>query len=232
VVRILDGGEWIAYIHSNPEREEKMRWLLVLLLSAGISHAKGETAGDFDYYVLSLSWSPSWCATTGNQRDAAQCEAGRATGWVLHGLWPQNERGWPSYCRTDAPPPTRAQTTAMADITGSGGLAWHSWKKHGVCSGLTAQAFFSKSRAAFDSVTRPQVLRKVTKEIKLSATLIEDAWLQANPAMLPDQITITCTSGRIAEARICLTKSLAPRKCGIDVIKDCQMQDALFSPVK
>jgi ribonuclease T2 len=45
-------------------------------------------------------------------------------------------------------------------------------------------------------------------------------------------VTITCKSGHIQEARLCLTKELEPRKCGADVIRDCSMNNALFEPIR
>ena len=94
-----------------------MRWLAVLLLGALPALAEGDhRAGEFDYYVLSLSWSPTWCALEGDGRDAPECREEAALGWVLHGLWPQYEEGWPSYCRTSHRDPSRSETAAMADI--------------------------------------------------------------------------------------------------------------------
>src|SRR6476661_2195277 len=90
---------------------------------------RAQVAGDFDYYVLSLSWSPNWCATEGEAGDA-QCEPGAGYGWILHGLWPQYEEGWPDDCDTAARDPSRRDTAMMSDIMGSGGLAWHAWQKH------------------------------------------------------------------------------------------------------
>ena len=119
--------------------------------------ADGEEAGDFDYYVLSLSWSPTWCALEGIARNSPQCDADRDLGWVLHGLWPQYERGWPAYCRTGARDPSRSDTAAMADIMGTSGSAWHQWKKHGRCSGLSSDAFYALSRDAYERVTQPEV---------------------------------------------------------------------------
>jgi ribonuclease T2 len=112
--------------------------------------AKGEIAGEFDYYVLALSWSPNWCALEGDTRDSAQCDARHDHGWIMHGLWPQLHRGFPSYCRTAERPPTRGMTAAMADIMGTPGLAWHQWKKHGSCTGLSATGYFDLSRQAYD----------------------------------------------------------------------------------
>ena len=208
-----------------------MRILMVALLWATPIFAEGERAGEFDYYVLALSWSPNWCIREGNARGSEQCEPNRDLGWVLHGLWPQFEQGWPSYCRTNQRDPSRAQTAAMADIMGTSGLAWHQWKKHGRCAGLSSEAYFDLSRTAYNSVTRPQVLRNLTKEVTLPASLIEEAFLAENPALVPDMITVTCKGNSIQEARICLTKDLEPRICGRDVRRDCSSGNASFAPI-
>ena len=113
--------------------------LAVLALLGGPVWAEGERAGEFDYYVMSLSWSPNWCAQTGDGRGDPQCDAGRGLSFTLHGLWPQNEMGYPSYCRTGARDPSRSDTAAMTDIMGGAGLAFYEWKKHGRCSGLEAR---------------------------------------------------------------------------------------------
>lgn len=209
-----------------------MRLILALLLLTGPAFAEGERAGDFDYYVLSLSWSPNWCALEGDARGSPQCDAARDFGWVLHGLWPQNERGWPSYCRTSQRDPSHRQTNAMADIMGDSGAAWYQWKKHGRCSGLSASDYFDTARRAYNAVNRPEVFRKLSDPVKLPASVVEQAFQQANPTLTAEMITITCKSNRIQEARICLTKDLDPRKCGRDVARDCTQSNALFDPVR
>ncbi len=206
-----------------------MRWFLALLLTTTLARAEGEPAGEFDYYVLALSWSPTFCALEGEARDNPQCD--RPLGWVLHGLWPQYEDGWPSYCNTTARNPSRAETGAMADIMGSGGSAWHQWKKHGRCSGLAPEDYFQLARLAYDSVTRPEVFRRLDRPVRVPASVIEEAFLEANPSLNPDMLTITCKSRRIQEARLCLTRDLEPRICGDDVIRDCALQDALLDPI-
>ena len=207
-----------------------MRWLAVLILWAMPAFAEGEQAGEFDYYVLSLSWSPTWCALEGERRGSPQCD--RPFGWVLHGLWPQYERGWPSFCRTVQRDPSRGETAAMEDIMGTPGAAWYQWKKHGRCSGLAPEDYFAAARAAFASVNRPEIFRRLPRALELPATVIEDAFIEVNPGWEPDMLTITCKSGRIQEARLCLTRDLEPRICGPDVVRDCTMQDALMEPIR
>ena len=204
---------------------------LLALVAAFALPARADEAGSFDYYVLSLSWSPTWCALEGNAQGSPQCD--RPLGWILHGLWPQHEQGYPEYCATTAPDPSRRQTAAMADIMGTGGLAWHEWQKHGRCSDLSAEDYFALSRDAFGSVARPEVLRQVDSPVRLPARVVEEAFLEANPDLFGDAITITCRSGRIQEARICLTRDdLTPRRCGADAIRDCTLSDALLAPVR
>ena len=191
-----------------------------------------DIAGRFDYYVLALSWSPNWCLREGDVRGSDQCDRGRDYGWTLHGLWPQYERGYPADCRTDQPGPSRNTRESMVDIMGSAGLAGHQWRKHGSCSGLDGAAYLALSREAYDSVTRPAVFRRLDQEVTLPASVVEEAFLKANPELKPDMLTVTCKQDQIAEVRVCLSKALVPRFCGADVVRDCQMDDATFSPIR
>lgn len=206
--------------------------VLLLALSAKSVFAEGERAGDFDYYVLALSWSPNWCALEGDSRGSEQCDQDEDFGWVMHGLWPQYHQGWPSYCKNAARPPSRSMTAGMADIMGTSGSAWYQWKKHGTCAGLSAPDYYETARAAYDSITRPAAFRKLTKQVTLPASLIEEAFLRDNPQLEADGLTVTCRANRIQEVRICLSKDLDPVPCGRDVIKDCTAKNAVFDPIR
>lgn len=189
----------------------------------------GTPAAAFDYYVLALTWTPTWCLTDGGPDDArrgGQCDPGRDLGLTLHGLWPQDAvGGWPEYCETDARDPSRRQTAAMADIMGSGGLAWYQWKKHGRCSGLEAEDYFGAARRVYQALTLPP------PPDGASPGAIESAFLDANPALSPDGVIVTCGGGRLEEIRVCLTPELAPRACGQDVQEDaCRARGGLEVP--
>lgn len=206
--------------------------IALLLLFASPVLADGERSGDFDYYVMSLSWSPNWCDQTGDARGDPQCDAGRGFSFTLHGLWPQYEAGYPSYCRTVARDPSRPDTAAMADIMGGAGLAFYEWKKHGRCSGLDAQGYFDVSRRAYETVIIPDVFKGLNRDVELPASVVEDAFLEANPGFKRNQITVTCDRGMIEEVRICLTKDLQPRGCAADVVQDCTLKDAVMEAVR
>lgn len=180
-------------------------------------------AQDFDYFVLSLSWSPTWCAQEGAARGDPQCDADH--GFVLHGLWPQYERGYPEWCRTTQRDPSRSDSAAMADVIAPG-LVWYQWKKHGRCSGLSARSYYAAMRDAVGRVSLPDVFERLDDDIRLPASVVEDAFLEANPALQADGLTVTCKAGMVQEVRICLTKELDPRLCGADVRRDCTLTNA------
>lgn len=195
--------------------------MTALVLAAAALPAR---AGDFDYWLLALSWSPAWCATEA-RGPAEQCDPDRDLGFVLHGLWPQYEDGWPEFCTTAARDPSRRETAAMADVMGSGGLAWYQWKKHGRCSGLAAPDYFDLARLAFTLTTRPDL------EARMTADAIEAAFLAVNPGLAPEDLVVTCSEGMVREVRLCLTRDLAPRPCGTDVARSaCRVRGALDVP--
>ena len=206
------------------------RWVVALAWPLAAA-AEGEPPGGHDAYVLALSWQPSWCAVEGDAREAPGC-AEEGLGWTLHGLWPQYERGWPSWCPTERSGPSRAEAAAMADVMGSPTLALYQWRKHGTCSGLAGADYLALSRLAYERIVRPPILRQVAEPLRIAPSVVEAAFLEVNPALEPDGVTITCRDGRIMEARICLTRELEPRRCGSDVIRDCDRPGALLDPVR
>lgn len=209
-----------------------MRRLFICLCLVCAQSAGAQPAQTFDYYVMALSWSPSWCAREGDARDSDQCHPRHDHGWILHGLWPQYDEGYPEFCQSAARNPSRQMTRDMADIMGTPGLAWHQWNKHGRCTGLSAEDYYSLSREAYRSVTRPDILRRLERDVRIAPSVIEEAFLQENPELSPDQITITCRDGFIQETRLCLTKDLAPRTCGPDVIRDCTAELARLPAIR
>ncbi|MDO5647328.1 ribonuclease T2 [Paracoccus sp. (in: a-proteobacteria)] len=195
--------------------------LAALCLALPAPLAARDVAGQFDYYVLALSWSPAWCDRTGDARNAPECRRGSGLGFTVHGLWPQYEQGWPEYCTTPERDPARRESQAMADIMGSGGLAWYQWQKHGRCTGLSARGYYDTTRQAWDAVNIPDVLQALTRNITLPPNVIEAAFLESNPDMSPDGVTVTCSGDALQEVRICLTRDLHPRDCAPDTRRDC-----------
>ena len=204
--------------------------VLAIWLAALATTAKGEgRPGDFDFYVLALSWSPSWCATAEDAAESPQCDAGAGHGFVLHGLWPQFEQGYPEFCDA-AEPPSCELVDALLDIMPDRGLVAHQWRKHGSCSGLDPQAYFATARAAFEHIKIPARFDGPASDERLSAADIEMAFAGANPGILADGIAVICNDGLFEEVRICLTRDLAFRPCEEVDTRGCR-QSGLRMPM-
>ena len=118
----------------------------------------------------------------GDARDRRNAMKASGHGWILHGLWPQFHRGYPSFCRTAERPPSRGMTSAMADIMGTSGLAWHQWKKHGTCTGLSATGLLCPvPRTPMRRSNAAAIFRKLDRAVRLPASVVEDAFLQSQP---------------------------------------------------
>jgi ribonuclease T2 len=192
----------------------KLGAALLVLIGAVIGahaqprEARGAPMGDFDFYVLALSWSATWCAITGERRGASQCETGRNPGFVVHGLWPQFERGYPAFCAPDGRNPSRSAMMRAEAILPDSGLARHQWRKHGTCSGLAPDGYFEATAAARARVKVPEKLVSPRQSNRTSAVEIERAFAANNPGLRPDMMSVTCERGMLEEIRICFTKDL------------------------
>jgi len=175
--------------------------------------------GQFDFYVLSLSWSPSFCdAVTERSADSAarQPECGdKPYAFVVHGLWPQYEKGFPEYCQNPAPRLDRNVVSSMIDLMPSPRLIFREWDRHGVCSGLPARAYFETIRKARAMVKIPNDFLDLNQPRSVTPSEVEDAFIAANPGLSHDGIAVGCDAKRLNEVRICLSKELnfaiAPR---------------------
>src|SRR5262245_38779684 len=177
-------------------------------------------AGVFDYYVLALSWSPTYCAELRQGRYEPQCQAGgeRRYAFVLHGLWPQYQRGWPEYCRSpDRGYVPRALANRMLDIMPSDKLIFNEYRKHGTCSGLGVEGYFALARQLYDKITIPPRFVGLTDDrLMLSPGELVRDFLAANPGLTPQMLVIECggPGQRLREVRICFDKAGAFRACG------------------
>lgn len=196
------------------------------------SWARADEPGDFDHYVLALSWHPSWCASEGDSRGAESCDPGTRRSFTVHGLWPQHRQGWPEFCRTTARDPSRHQTAAMSDIMGSGGLAWYQWRKHGRCSGLDGAAYLHATRAAAEAVVIPGGFAAVSAYTTVTTQDIREALLRANPWIDPNGLVVSCRAGRLHEVRLCLDRSLASVACTDQQDRACRSRSVVLPPVR
>src|ERR1700746_4014597 len=185
---------------------------LAATTSAPAQDRRQNTPGQFDFYVLSLSWSPSFCeaaAERGNNGRSQQIQCGgRAYCFVVHGLWPQYEHGFPDYCERPAPRLDRNIMTSMLDLMPAPGLIFNEWDKHGTCSGLGARAYFETIRKARAVVKIPEEFLQLSEPKTIAPDDLEIAFMKVNPGLSSSAISVTCNRQRLSEVRICLSRDL------------------------
>jgi ribonuclease T2 len=191
--------------------------------------------GKFDYYVLSLSWSPSYCEASAerapNRAPDQQCGA-RPFAFVVHGLWPQYERGFPSYCQVPAPRLDRGIVGGVLDLMPSPRLVFHEWDRHGTCSGLTPHAYFETMRKARSAVKIPDDYLALAQPKTVTAADVADAFIKANPNLSRDDLAVVCDKKRISEVRVCLTKTFAFRACPEVAQRACKLERMMMPAVR
>jgi ribonuclease T2 len=203
--------------------------------SAAQDRRQGEP-GQFDYYLLVLSWSPSFCATSAERdpaRSARNPQCGpRPFSFVVHGLWPQYEQGFPEFCQVPAPRLNRNIVSEMLDLMPAPALIFHEWDRHGTCSGLSPNAYFETIRKARAVVKIPPQYLDVASALTITPAEVEEAFVKANPGLKSEGMSISCGNRRLDEVRICMTRDLQFRGCEEVARRTCRRDKLIMPPVR
>lgn len=203
----------------------------VLLAALSTPATAQQEQSAFDFYVLSLSWSPSFCRSDEGDANPLQCGDGSAYGFIVHGLWPQFERGYPEYCASDHPDRVPLEMgEPYFDIMPGMGLIGHQWRKHGTCTGLSPADYLDKTRRAFERIAIPEAFGS-GEALSDAPEDFEQAFIAANRGMGETGIAVTCESGDLAEIRICLTRDLAFRACPEVDASGCKGGEITLPPI-
>jgi ribonuclease T2 len=208
--------------------------LAVVLGPAAAQERRQNQAGQFDFYVLALSWSPSFCKDSEERGRQAreQCGLGRPYSFVVHGLWPQYESGFPRSCQVPAPRLNRNIMSSMLDLMPAPRLIYNQWDSHGTCSGLAPQSYFDLVRKARSAVQIPEQYSAPKTALTVTPDEIENAFVKANPGLSRAGIAVTCGSTRLSEVRICMTKDLRFRDCAEIDRRACRRDQLTMPPVR
>jgi ribonuclease T2 len=191
-------------------------------------HHSTKTNGQFDYYLLSLSWAPNYCA--GHPKDhSVECRAGRHANFVLHGLWPQMATGQQRTNCTTASPVSSATVQHMRQYYPSSSLIQHEWSTHGTCSGLSAADYFGQVEQAFTAIKIPDQYRNLGQSQTLDVKDIEQGFAAANNAPT-GAFRISCHSGELVNVEVCLSKDLQYQACTASA-RECPSAQVLMRPV-
>ena len=210
--------------------------LLVAGVSGALSEGTGQNeAGQFDFYVLSLSWSPSFCAAAaerGNGRGPSLQCGERPYSFVVHGLWPQYDKGFPEYCQVPSPRLNHGIVSSMLDLMPAPHLIFNEWDKHGTCSGLAPRAYFEFVRKARAVVKIPAEYTELQETLSVTPGAVQDAFIKANPGLSSGGMAVECDKKRLTEVRICLSKELQFRDCSEIARRSCRREQLLMPPLR
>jgi ribonuclease T2 len=198
--------------------------------------ARDNKAGVFDYYVLSLSWSPSFCGTPAGMDNLTQCGPGRRFAFVVHGLWPQFRDGWPEFCATEEAWVPEQQIDAMMDIMPSRKLIIHEWRKHGSCSGLSQADYFGAVRSLHERFRIPARYLSPASEIRTTPQQLVRDFVLSNKNLTAEMISVQCGNARhtarLSELRICLDRKGAFTPCGRNEARHCRARQLIMPEVR
>ena len=207
-------------------------WALTVSAVALAQDARQNQPGEFDFYVLSLSWSPSFCDAVAD-RAKQQNECGeRPYSFVVHGLWPQYEKGFPEYCQVPSPRLDRNIVSSMLDLMPAPRLIFNEWDKHGTCSGLSPRAYFETIRKARAAVKIPEAYIGPTEPLTVTPDEVEEAFVKANPGLTRDAVAVTCDSRRLGEVRICMGKDFGFHPCPEIDRRVCRRDKVVMPPLR
>jgi ribonuclease T2 len=186
----------------------------------------------FDYYVMTLSWAPGFCDLGGQETSSPECAAGSGDGFVVHGLWPNNEyRPNPESCL--------GREATPADLEDEHGvypndrLAAYEYRKHGTCTGLSAHDYFATVRSVRARLNIPTVFQAPNDRQQLAPEDVEQAFMAANPNLHPDNMAVSCSNGELIDVRFCLAKDLSSYAVCRKVARHtCQRGSIVIAPVR
>jgi ribonuclease T2 len=198
---------------------------------AGARNRQRGEPGQFDFYVLSLSWSPSFCETASAGSNQQQCGR-RPYSFVVHGLWPQYEHGFPESCQVPPPRIDRGLVDRMLDLMPAPALIFHEWDAHGTCSGLDPSPYFETVRKAREAIKIPPEYVDPKTPLTVTPGEVVDAFVKANERLTPAAVTIDCDRTRLREVRICLTRDLQFRNCEEISRRSCRSAGLVMPPAR
>lgn len=212
-------------------------WMILVVFCVaafafGRKHSKGGQQGSasFNYYLLSLSWAPNYCASHPTD-SSSECQAGNHTAFVLHGLWPSSNDDpmKPLNCKP-ARPVAGGIVQHMLEYFPDKGLIQHEWAKHGTCSGLSSAQYFDKVEQAFKAVQVPDRYKNLDHSQQISVKDLENDFAQANSAPAK-AFRLSCHAGQLVALEACLDKDLHYQACPASA-RECPRSQVKLAPPK
>ena len=195
----------------------------------------------FDFFVFATSWQPEECYNEPTYTGCSNPNKIWSSQLTIHGMWPQfNNGSWPSYCsnepfdssiiyndldseifyeywpnvRYEIPQEGVASKKEYEDYASF----WeHEWTKHGTCSGLDQETYFTKTMQ--NRPITPQIIsdnygKQITKQELLDSY---------------DHLVVpTCKSNYLFEIYLCINSDTYTQfDCPESVIREGNCDDVI-----
>jgi ribonuclease T2 len=193
-------------------------WVAVFLIFAQASQAvpiatsDGPVSGKiqtYDFFILALSWSPTYCASSAKRGETPQCRNPANNGFVVHGLWPQARDGARLRCQSDRSEFSKALFERALEVFPDLRLAQNQWQRHGHCFGYPADAYLELTARAKSKIAIPDNLRSINTALSLDPDVIRSGFIAANSGLARDSISVSCRKSILVEVLLCLKSDLS-----------------------
>lgn len=192
----------------------------IALVCAGVMAAQQPPA--FDFYVLSLSWAPEFCANPSQAaRNPGECSTSKPMNFVVHGFWPEAEHGRSPESCGKAGRVARGLVHDLLPYMPSEALINHEWATHGTCSGLSQKDYFTRVMLARAAVQLPVQITSIGQTEKDEVFRIEAEFAGANPSFPVGAFRVDCRNNALTEVRVCFDKNVKGRGCPAS-LADCK----------
>jgi len=176
--------------------------------------------GEFDFYLLNLSWSPEFCATHG---DSPECGRNLALWCMVCG-----RRKTVATIRSIAAMPRTREPAGRHRHHPTASLVEHEWQTHGTCSGLGVDEYFRAMHKAYAAVKIPANIGQGSDADGVTPDDLLTRFAAANPGYPAGSFALSCGNNRLTAVEICLSKDLRPEAC--QGVRSCRANVVKVTP--
>ncbi|MEM6603171.1 MAG: hypothetical protein AAF621_03905 [Pseudomonadota bacterium] len=217
---------------------KKLKILFITLIGSFILTSTGYAdKKDFDQYLFSLSWSPTYCMLNAQKRDADQCDTPKKPYYmIVHGLWPQSKnknilKNDMINCKTKQKHVPAQVVRQIFPIMPSYFLISHSWIKHGSCSGLSVEDYFHATRQLYQRFKVKDFFKTEEKYHSMHYRDIVRHINSISPELYEENIIVKCEGRMLREIRICMKDNFDLRVCHPKERRTrCRVKGKIFIP--
>jgi ribonuclease T2 len=183
--------------------------LMTLVISCIAANVQAQPAANLGSYIFALSWSPGFCDMECDRERRPECRRGANLGFVIHGLWANDNNGQEIICDGGDDLSDRGKSRASAVFSDTG-RANHEWKAHWSCLGVSEDDFVDAVTKARALISIPESLAAPSAPQSLDPEDIRGSFASTNSTALQrQQVTVTCVNRELMQVKFCVRADLS-----------------------